>query len=857
MKRVTKRVISTIMSAVLLVVAPLVNVTPAAVAASEKKVLYIKEFRVGMGETEAEAKKELEADGYTIMKDDSGKLADLNADAGSKSALKRGANDKIVYLGYKTTDNPREAVTDLAVMNMNGGYSIEDYNALMDQQMDSQIKPFVDRFIATLKEYRANYKKSKSSLNYKRANYIRKMLNQMTDDDTGGQPLGNLLLNETKYEMGDAAYKKLSDEEKKNHADILTILMQANGQATLTMESLLTQAADTSKDTWVDRFLETTQEDLEDRIQEEDSSLSSHKDVLNALDKRYGDAAKELLKKWQYFQENISEYEDKAEDVLDRAEEIEEQMEEIEDIDVSEASDEELEACDDVSEQVFDQAIDTQIVAIGAFLDTREYEGGTLREFFEQDYEEVSSDAGIRKLYPIVDALSDGQIAGLEFLSFPELFQIAISDADTYKQMEGMMKEVQTESIYAGVDRGIYEKGGVALTSDALRAKANGSETEPAGYTPSALTISMWGVTAGFAATTVATKEIGKVLAKAALKAQTTIRQSLAENKDTILKELQWAFDKKKLEEDCFETFKKAIDPKYLDENYYNFPLLKDRMDKYQSSIDSCTEKITNLENEYAKIVDQEKMYVKTDPETGLEIHQNAGSSIADKLAIGFAVITVIMTVTSTIMTFLEAAAYYDTEYIPIPKYMVEKANITAYNEKGEQIMIKNQTAYYKVVPCNRTAGDSKITKKNFETMGDSNDLNGDIGTQWLALYAAKYENGLPILADSLVYRNGDTTIPEGYNTGIHEFGGKAATNLNNKKYLFRDNPPAIKVFFKTEEKTVGQLTGAETTDQKGKATGTGSVFSGGSLAMGSGIGLIVGVFLGVAIMGRRKEKKE
>ncbi|MBR0118821.1 MAG: hypothetical protein IJM01_01675, partial [Eubacterium sp.] len=235
--------------------------------------VYISEVRIGMGETEAEAKKELEADGFTILKDDSGNNADLNVDAGTSSAAKEGANDKIVYLGYKTTTDASDAITDLAVMNMNGGYSIEDYNILMEQEMNSQIKPFVDNFIATLEEYRANYKKPDSSFNHIRADYMRRLLNKLTDDDTGGQPLGDLLLGKTKYELGDTAYDKLSDAEKKNYCDILTLLMQANGQATLTLKKLVTRASDTSDDTWLDRFQDITLDDLVDEVEKEDSSL--------------------------------------------------------------------------------------------------------------------------------------------------------------------------------------------------------------------------------------------------------------------------------------------------------------------------------------------------------------------------------------------------------------------------------------------------------------------------------------------------------------------------------------------------------------------------------------------------------
>ena len=296
MKRIIRRITATIMMLVIFCFTPLADAAPkiqadpdVASAAGEK--VYISEVKIGMGETSNEAKKELEEEGYTILKDDSGAYADLNEGAGSKSALKQGANDKIVYLGYKTTTDPKEAITDLAVMNMNGGFSIEDYNILMEKTMESDIKPFVDRFIATLEEYRGNYAKPKSSLGHIRADYMRKMLNKLTDDDTGGSPMGDLLLNKTKYELGDAAYNDLSDTDKKKHADILTLLMQANGQATLSIETLLTKATDTSNDSWLDRFKTTTLDDLTKRVQKEHPELTSNADVMSELDKMYYDTA--------------------------------------------------------------------------------------------------------------------------------------------------------------------------------------------------------------------------------------------------------------------------------------------------------------------------------------------------------------------------------------------------------------------------------------------------------------------------------------------------------------------------------------------------------------------------------------
>ena len=106
-------------------------------AADNSGKKYISEVKVGMGETSEQASKELIDEGYTILADDKGSYADLNKDAGTGHIAKEGPNQKIVYLGYKTTDDASDAITDLAVMNMHGGYDFEDYNKLMDTQMDT------------------------------------------------------------------------------------------------------------------------------------------------------------------------------------------------------------------------------------------------------------------------------------------------------------------------------------------------------------------------------------------------------------------------------------------------------------------------------------------------------------------------------------------------------------------------------------------------------------------------------------------------------------------------------------------------------------------------------------------------
>ena len=376
MKTIAKRLMAMLLIVLMFSISPLCDAAPVTRAAGEDSSggssedgKYISEVRIGMGETEAEAKRELESEGFTILKDESGALADLNKDAGSNSALKRGANDKIVYFGYKTTSDVDDAITDLAVMNMKGGYSVEDYNMIIDREMDTRIKPFVDNFIATLEEYRVNYKKSKSSPSHIRADYMRRLLNRMTDDDTGGQPIGDLLLNETKYELGDAAYNALSDAEKKNHCDILTLLMQANGKATLSMKNLVTRASDTSSDTWLDRFSATTLDDLMAEAEEEDPSLTTEPDLYAALDRKYNDIAEIILSKWTAFQSQIIEYEDKIDELQETSEDMEEAIDSLGEIPPEDMTYEDFSRETDIQVEATSRIFDSELVAIASYLE--------------------------------------------------------------------------------------------------------------------------------------------------------------------------------------------------------------------------------------------------------------------------------------------------------------------------------------------------------------------------------------------------------------------------------------------------------------------------------------------------------
>ena len=803
MKKLLLIFTSALLCMTMLILAPVQVVA----AAAENKQNYISEVKIGMGETADQAAKELLAEGYTILKDNSGNYADLNKDAGAKSALKAGPNQKIVYLGYKTTADASDAITDLAVMNMRGGYSFEDYEKLVQTHMDTQIKPFVDRFIATLKEYRENLQKPQDSANFKRANYYKTLLNKLTDDDTGNKPLGNLLVNETKYEMGDEAYNALSDEEKKNHCDILTLLMQGNGQAVLLLETLLTKASDFSNSTWLDRFKETSLEKLTEAVKNENPNMTPSE--LNAeLDKRYSDDAKRILDKWSEFNEILLNYDI----ALRKSNEVVKTEINSEEIKLNENSTKEdvtkaVNSAYKAEETMVKGGMAAEDIAVHDYLENAEYGDGTMLEFFERDKSEFEDSENIRELYPIVESLTGGQLAGLDFISIKDMILMAVTDENGYKAVD--MKDVQPASFYQDVNREIYDKGGVALTDAALRAKSTVQETEKT-FELSKTGIVLWSCTAamGLAA-------VGSAIAWKTISSNTSHIKHLKELQD------------------------KALEAQKAVQDYGYFGGINDKGERIFSK-----EKIESLRAEQDLAEQEIKDYKEGEFEEATR-RIATKSKVCKFLTAGFTVLGAILAGVSIYMTIEEMKAYYKVDFTPIPKYIVDRADITATNPKGETVMIQNQTAYYKAVLCNRTDGSSSVEKKNYEVLKNRNDLNGDVGMQWLSLYSVKYVNGTPILADSLKIKMGSGDVPEGYTTGIHRFGEQNAFNLTSKLYCYNDPNDGTYVYFKNDTATVKDL----------KATG--SLFSGGSLAIGAVAGVVIGVGLTLLITVASKKRKE
>ena len=720
---------------------------------------YIGEVKVFIGDYSA-----AEAEGYTLLKNGNDPV-DLNQNAGGGLGSK---GEKAVYLGYKTTKNSKEAITDLALMNMKGGYDVAAYDALYNEYIKSQITPLADDFVTMLEEFRTTYNgynKSKP-----RAQYARYLLDKLVDDDTGFA-LGTLFLNQTKYEMGDEAYNALSAGEKKNHADLITILAQSNGKATLTIANLLVRGCDPNATTWVERFQGITYDDLV-----EQTGLTPT-DARKQLAKLYDDKAQAIIDAWDSLFDDLSGYDDavakvESTDLENTKVELEKKERAIKKLSKTEGNEELILEYVKAYDKFMVEYVETMsaigTVCVYEFLQNEEYGDGTLLDFFLRPSDEVDT----KEIYPLVASLTPGQQIGLSYVSLRELIAMTITNNEDYERAEyDFMEEV---SIYDGVDRGIYEPGGVALTSDARRAGVT-EALEDKGIL-STWTISMMAVT-GIATVALAASAAGWIENAAKV---SRINAEIAKN-----------------------------------------PVLEEYVDILGEA--TYSEKVINIDS--FNLQDEIERFT-------------SASRLCKYMTIGLSIGVIILAGITTYMTWQDMKAYYNVEFSPIPHYMVDEKDIIGYNAKGEKIMLKNQTAYYKAVECNRAESD-----EFYNVLGNRADMNGDVGRQWLALYSVKKELMEPILASSLKVVVGKVDVPAGYTTGIHMFGSDAAFNLNNPYYDWANDAPSVYVYFQTDD-TVS-TTGAGT---------TGTIFTIGVYALVGGAGIALGA-IAISLVMKKKKK--
>ena len=859
-----------------------------AAAEEQPKPVYVSEVRLGYGKTAEEAVKSLE--GYEILKN-GGKYADLNEGSGK---------DTVVLFGYKTTENRGEAITDIAAMNMKGGYSFTEYKLLMDKYRDSQITPFLRRFMVTVQEYRDNYNGTNEN-NKAKARYACDMLNLFIDDDTG-MKMGDLLLKETAEELGKDKYEALSDEDKKKYGSLTTILMQGETSTVFMIEQLVTMAADTNENTWLQRLESVTADSL---LKEYMKDGAGETDAKEAMARDFENSARLFAEKWPYFRDSLMEYEKSLttedggievdptntpvpeEDEEDENEEGNASFDQAVSSLTGEDAVETVIAVSEVEKATANAVDNIKLAASYNHLKNTKYGSGTMYDYFTQTQEEIEKD-NYFALYPLVSVLTAGQIAGIDFMNLNQLVQYGMAIENSYEEMNkdlgNYIKSNTAVSVFEGVNRELYDEG-TALTDAEMREKA-ATSTQLFGDSQSAAIgragiFAAIGIASGFGAIYSISKVKQAIGGISGVEPITSAIKLTQEDADTL--------------NDLFEAIEgnkqyiKSTDLKIGTPEQRYFTRLKNlkyviKNYRYDTDFDgraiieikfeeppSGSGMDSNLEKRTVEYVMPEGVAVDTEKtleQNADDIYEavTAGNSGAKSVGIQwgavlkagvgtiFSIVFLGLTVYSIYSSVMEIYDYYNVDMTKVPKYIVDRADLVTTDENGNSVIRRNESAYYEAVMSNRPKSD-----KNYEMMKEYGDVNAGQGKQWLVLYTNRSLSlNTPVLADSLTVVTGKNDMPDGFSKGIHLFGESIAVNMTEKKYTYEDKLKGIFVYFKNEPAaTTAAGTNADTQKADGEAPATSSALGAGYLAL-VGIGcLIGGVVLGIVVMSLARKRKE
>lgn len=684
------------------------------VSADEPEV-YISELRLIYAENYDTAKKVL---GETKFSD----YNVLNYNLNSKT-------DKIgVWLAYKTSTNIEDAITDIAVMQMDGGYNIGNYQEIIEKSKEDYIA-MGEIYMQAIEYFRtaceADSFIAKSAL---------RQLNFYTGvDGRDGEKLGDIFT-----------------DGNINASELATIFMQGNSYALKNIRSLLAMGVAYNEDG--KHYLE--------KVEAQVVALESDPDIYE--DEDFTELAYLIASAIPVYAEMFKELA---------------------------AYENEMDFDDDV---VTEREIEfAEHMAIAEMMRDVEYLGGkTLYEFCmeysidDEDYESLYPlAAALNKGQVAMTRVAHYyDVVRYSMSSFPESF--------VEEELSKMEEEYGDNpfSIYAGVDRTIYE-GSFALTNETYRAGAYTKEgglwnalfgaqgIKSTGFHIAEAVLSVgiftWARKLSKGATNKpaaenAVSEVASNVASAKIQAANKVKDIVVDN--YVMNGQVGSYS--------YETILNSILKKSLTNNGYNYTqglTFTSKLDYLQSQVANNLVKMSESD---AKIVRIMNVKAQKASESAATKYADAASQGAKKsMSVNIGLVTSIMYIVSgalmlyaAIDTIVDIYSYYNPTYKDIPVAMVDMFN----TEDGDRYI--KYDVVYEALPQkdgNYAAGD----------------LNAFAGQRWNALYYTKsYEAGKPLLADfRLSYNNNEA---DNNYQPVHRFGEGNCYNLN--KYNFESKCDSI-----------------------------------------------------------------
>ncbi|MCR5202006.1 MAG: hypothetical protein K6D02_02790, partial [Lachnospiraceae bacterium] len=400
-----------------------------------KDVKYVSDIKITAGDSRSECIKKLQNAGYKAFDQD------LNEHCGGN----------YIYMGYKTSENREDAITDIRQLHMGVGsdsekpYGYIDYKTVLSDKRD-QFNEASSSLLIALKEYSDNL-----DAGNKFAKQANKLLNLYTVDDADDEPLGDYLARE------DLTVDKLSK-----------ILLESNGDVPTTIYTSIFRGIQSDKEDemWAKLAVKSGSKDYICSTNNTDAFNKS----LKLYDGKYLLMAEDLAPKIKEFAKSYN----------DAVQRIESNNGEINEKDENAATDASIIS----SKTVLDQfEFPENTFSANADIPTKLGDYIVYVGSNKDSSITLSKTAGYRMLYPLVEAFTQGQIEMLKINSLSSAVgnMLDTEEADqefekNYNKALSVLKNdlnVTTISIYANVDNS-YLNGKVAVTSAARRQDAAG-----------------------------------------------------------------------------------------------------------------------------------------------------------------------------------------------------------------------------------------------------------------------------------------------------------------------------------------------------------------------------------------------
>ena len=707
MKNITKRIISMILTVTLLFCA-----TVPVFADDYEDEEYLSDLRIVYADDYDEATEILEdsgLEGYKLLD------ANLNENTGKKG----------VFLVYKTTTDVEDAITDIAIMQMNGGYKEGNYQEMIAESYQEYLK-MGENYLEAIDYFKKAYAADNylAKLAYRQLNFYNVVTEGVEEiPDFEGERIGDIFLD------GISA------------SDLATMFMEGNVYALSNLRSLLAMG------------------------------VSYNEDGMAYLDKVAVEAEKYTADKTIY---NNEDYRDLATMVSHNIVIFRDMFKELE------AHKDELNYDDDAELTELEFAYMEHTLLYEMMDSTSYIDGKTLYDFCK-NYTPSQNDNS--DLYPLVAALNEGQIAMTKVAHYYDVVRYSMT-LEASEELEAELAAAEEEygelpfNVYEGVDRTIY-RGTFALTSEAYRADAFTEEgllaalfrdessqinlaaevTGKMGVAIFALgllkhgyhKIPVWkAMIARSFARSKAFDWISQVGPQAALRGDEllgiTEHMSYTEHYKLMFEnagfKLPGSFDSMSFEKQ-FDTLEKVfLANKEQLQSATNFGDFKDMV--HETLIENTGYKRTTM-SQYKAMVS-----AKAGMNTVYALYLVGGLvMLASAITYGYSVWN-----------------YYHPDYDDIPTALVDLIDTV----DGDRY-IKYDVVY-------------EAEEKDGQLVAA--DLNAFAANRWNAMYYTKsYEAGKPLLADEFVVSYNNNVPEEGY-APVHRFGEVVSYNLN--KYNFNDD---------------------------------------------------------------------